>query len=354
MRCVARALRPVECRPTAHRARAARTWSGCVVGQRRARSSPRRRPGLDRSNTATGRRHASQETLIIAFESRGARRVRSSPRGKSADRPRSTRRAAWTGRGCVVGCGPTRGALPPHAVSQGSTASTPRQVGGTAFKRSSSLRSNPMARVARALRPVENRPTAHGARAAQRGLGDLAWLCCWPTWGALPSTPSAGAQPHQHRDRSASRPLRSLVTSFESCGARRARSSPRGELTDHPRSTRHAARTWRLGVVVSWANAGRAPFHAVGRGSTAPTPRQVGGTAFDRLHRPRLNPVACVARAFHPMENRPTSHGVRAAHGGLGVVVLWANAGRAPPHAAVRGLSAPAPRQVGGSVFRGY
>jgi len=181
-----------------------------------------------------------------------------------------------------------------------------------------------MARVARALRPVENRPTAHGARAAQRGLGNLAWLCCGPSRGALLPTSTAGPCPHQHRDRSAARhsggaghcvrfpwhasralyapwkvgqpptdhaprstnlatwrdgavgqrgarslPRRRpgldrtntaacwrhghqerLTTAFESHGARRARSSSRGEPADHRRSTLRAAGTWQLGVVV--------------------------------------------------------------------------------------------------------
>ena len=85
---------------------AARTLRGCAVGQHGAHCSPRYRTGLDRTNTATGRRHGIRGAFVLFFKSRGARRARSSARGKSANRPRSTLRAARTWRGCVVGeCG---------------------------------------------------------------------------------------------------------------------------------------------------------------------------------------------------------------------------------------------------------
>ena len=45
-------------------------------------------------------------------------------------------------------------------------------------------------------------------------------------------------------------------------------------------STEHARRG--LGVVVLWADVGRAPPHAVGWGSTAPTTQQVGNLGFER------------------------------------------------------------------------
>ena len=48
--------------------------------------------------------------------------------------------------------------------------------------------------------------------------------------------------------------------------------------------------------------------------------------------------------AFPAVEYRPTAHGARAAQCALGV--LWASAGRAPPHAVDRGPTAPIPRQV--------
>jgi len=82
---------------------AARTWRSCVVGQHGARSSPRRRPGLARINTTTSQRHELRAFLTTAFKSRAAHPARFPSRGVSADRPRSTHRAAWTWRGCAVG-----------------------------------------------------------------------------------------------------------------------------------------------------------------------------------------------------------------------------------------------------------
>ena len=92
-----------------------------------------------------------------------------------------------------------------HAVRQGSTAPTPRQVGSTDFRRLWLLRLEFAARSPRAFRPVGYRPTAHEARAP--GSADLSWLCCGLTRGALLPTPSAGARPHQHQDRPAARAL---------------------------------------------------------------------------------------------------------------------------------------------------
>ena len=163
----------------------------------------------------------------------------------------------------------------PHAVGRGLSASTSPQVSGTGFKRSWLPRSSPVPRVPRAFRPVEYRPTANGAHAAQRGLG----------------------------------------------------------------------------AVVLWANAEHVPPHAVGRGSTTSTSRQVGGKAFEEPSSPRSNPVARVPCAFRPVEYRLTAHGTRAAQRGLGVVALWANVKHVPPHAAGRGLRASTPRQASGTGF---
>ena len=96
---VPRAYRTMEKRPTARRARAARAWRGCGVGQRAARSSPRRRPRLDRTDCATGRLRLLQKIVIDAFKPRGARPACVSHHGVSADRPWSTARY---GHGVVV------------------------------------------------------------------------------------------------------------------------------------------------------------------------------------------------------------------------------------------------------------
>ena len=64
-----------------------------------------------------------------------------------------------------------------------------------------------------------------------------------------------------------------VIEAFESRSARPARASPRRSGSPPTEHTRAG----RLGVVVFAANAGRAPPHAVGRGSSSPTPHQVGG-----------------------------------------------------------------------------
>ena len=111
--------------PTQHACRAVRTWRGCVVAQRGARSSPCRRPGLDCTNIVTGRRYA--------FE------------------------IPWSAHSVLVLRGP------------------------------------------RAFCARECRPSTHGACVPRSA--DRAWLCCRPMRGALLPTPSAGARPHQHHDR---------------------------------------------------------------------------------------------------------------------------------------------------------
>ena len=65
--------------------------------------------------------------------------------------------------------------------------------------------------------------------------------------------------------------LKFIATYFESCGARPARFPPRGTSADLAQSTRAAQ--CGLGVVVLWANTGRALPHAVCQRSIAPTPR---------------------------------------------------------------------------------
>ena len=253
---------------------AVRTWRGCDVHQFVACSSRRHRPGLDRSNTATTRRHGLRRFVVTTFKSRGARPARFSPRGVSAARPRSTRTAQCR----------------------------------------------------------------------------LARLCCGPTQGALLTTSLARAQPHRHPEGRWHRPRSFVVTTCESRCARPARISPRAVSSDRPRSMRSAVRT---GVVVLWANAGRTPPHFVGQGSTALTSRQVGSMGFGRVWSRRLNPMAHGPRAFRLVEYRPIAHEACAAQCGLRVVVLCANAGRAPHHAVGKGSTAPTSQQVSGTDFDG-
>jgi len=107
-----------------------------------------------------------------------------------------------------------------------------------------------------------------------RALVDLTWLSARPTRGALHPTPLAEALLLRHRDRSVAAALaRRGHTLRVLCQAARARFAP--WRTNNP-PTEHA-RACGLGVVVFTANAGRAPAHAVGIGSTSTQSRQFGG-----------------------------------------------------------------------------
>ena len=90
----------------------------------------------------------------------------------------------------------------------------------------------------RALRPVENQPTAHGARAR------------WGTWrGCLRGQHATRSTPRrwlrlfftEHAPGQRLRLRSIVVTDFESRAARLARASPREEAADCPRSTRALA-----------------------------------------------------------------------------------------------------------------
>ena len=186
-----------------------RTW--LVVRQRGARSTPRRRPRLDRTNTVRSRRHELQKVLSATL--------------------------------VTVARGPC------------------------------------------AFRPARYRSTAHGARAPRSA--DLTWLCCGPT-AQRGARSSPRCRPGLDCNNTATGRWHELrkffFIAFEHRGARPARFLPRGVSADRPRSTRAAQ--CGLDVVVLWPNAGRAPPpppHGVGRGSTAPTPRQIGDTVLERL-----------------------------------------------------------------------
>ena len=137
----------------------------------------------------------------------------------------------------------------------------------------------------------------------------MAWLSSRPTQDALLPTPLAEALLHRHCARSTAAASKRCVHSLRSpCRAARARFAP-WKLGRPP--TEHASANG-FGVVVSAANAGRAPPHAVGRGSSAPTPRQVGGCGFEASWPKLPNPVPRGPRALRPVENRPTAHGASA------------------------------------------
>ena len=336
-----RALRPVENRPTAHGARARwRTWRGCLRGQRATRSTPRRWPRLFFTDTAPGRRLRLRNVVTsrstpVARGPRALRPVENRPTAHGA-------RARWrTWRGCLRG--------------QRATRSTPRRWPRLFFTDTApgrrlrlrsvvTTRSAPVARGPRALRPVENQ--ADRPRST-RALADLAWLSSRPTRDALHPTPLAEALLHRHRARSAAAASKRRDHRVRlPWRAARARFAP---WRTGRRPTEHA-RAGGLGVVVFAANARRAPPHAVGRGSSSPTPRQVGGCGFETSWPPLRLPWRAARARFAPwITGRPPTEHARA--GGLGVVVFAANARRAPPHAVGQGSSSPTPRQVGGCGF---
>ena len=133
-------------------------------------------------------------------------------------------------------------------------------------------------------------PTEHALRAAC-----LARLSARPTRVALRPSPLAEAPGGDTAPCRRLR-LRTFVTvSFKSRGARpAARHSSRGEPADRPQSTHCALRTWRGCLRV--ANSRRAPPHAVGRGSSSPPPRRIGGCGFGPSYPSLSSSVACSPR----------------------------------------------------------
>ena len=364
------ALRPVENRPTAHGARArCRTWRGCLRGHRATRSTPRRWPRLFFTDTASRRRLRLRNVVATVFDSRGAR-PRALPR-RTSRRPTEHVRAgglgvvvfsanAWHahptllteallhrhrarsaaaasyrrehrvrlpwraararfapwrtsrpptehtragGLGVVVFAANARRA-PPHAVGRGFSSSTLRQVAGGGFGTSCLPYSTPVVRSPCALRPVENRPTAHGACARCR-----TWRGCLRGHRATRSTPRRWPRLF-FTDTASRRRLRLRhVTKPRSAPVLRDPRAlrPVENQADGPHSTCALA---DFGVVVFAANARRAPLHAVDRGSSSSTPRQVGGCGFETSWLTRAIPVArgpCAPRSRGEPADRPRS-----------------------------------------------
>ena len=159
----------------------------------------------------------------------------------------------WTKRGCRCG-------------QRGFYSTTPRQVGGCGSETPYRKLPNSMARSARASPRGEpaDRPQSTCA------LADLAWLSSQPTRGALHPMPLAQALLQRHCARSAAAASIRRGHSFRSpCRAVRVGFGP--WRTGRP-PTEHAL-AGGLGMVVFAANAGRAPSHAIGRGSSSATLR---------------------------------------------------------------------------------
>ena len=201
-----------------------------------------------------------------------------------------------------------------------------------------------MPRGPRTLRPMENRPTAHGARAR------------WRTWrGCLCSQRGARSIPRRWPRLQFNAPspgwvirLRfHLTMAFESRARWPARASPCGEPADQPRSTSSLAE-------LAWLSSRPT------RGALHPTP-----CAEAHLHRHRARPAAAVskyhiqsfriscgaARARFALWTTGLPASVHALAGGLGVVVFAANAGRASSRTVCQGSSSMTPSQIGGCGF---
>ena len=182
------------------------------------------------------------------------------------------------------------GRAPSHAIRRGFRSPTPRQVGSCGFEATWSQLSNPVPCAPRALCPLKNWPTAHQTRLRLR------------TWrGCLHGHRGAHSTPHRWprlfcTDTAPGQRLRlrnNVTTASESSVTRSACASP---MENRPTATEHA-RAGGLGEVDLAVSAGRAPSHANRRGSCSPTPRQVGGCSFEATWRPQLSNPCRVARA---------------------------------------------------------
>ena len=126
-----------------------------------------------------------------------------------------------------------------------------------------------------------------------------------PTQVSLQPTPLAEALLHRHRTRSAAAALnvrnqrfRILWLAARACFASWRTSQPPIEQL----------RAGGLGVVVFAANTGRTAARAIGRGSSSPTPNQVGGCGFETSHAKLSPSPARGPLALRPVGNLPTAH----------------------------------------------
>ena len=167
------------------------------------------------------------------------------------------------------------GHKPPHGVGGGVSSLNLRQVGGCGFKATWPHPSSPVQRGPRELRPVENRSTAHGARAH------------WRPWrGCLRCQRRTRSTPHRWRRR-----IFIETASGTGCSARARWPHPTSPVprcqcelrpVENRRTTHGAlADSWRGCLRCQCSNAGRAPPHAVDRGVSSLKSRQVGGCGFE-------------------------------------------------------------------------
>ena len=344
----ARALHHVDNQPTAQRALvSARCVLGAVVCAANSRRAPPHAFGPSSSPTTLcqvgGCGFGMPLPSVFSPVAHGPRALRHVENQPTVQR-------ACTSR-CVLGavvCAANSRRAPPHAVGRGSSPLTPRFVGGCGFESSWPYLSHPVTRGARALRHVDNRPTAQRALVSARCV--LGAVVC--------AANSRRAPPHAF-GRSSSPPT---LCQVGGCGFETSLppvSSPvaRGRRALHHvenQPTAHRALVSArcvLGAVVCAANSRRAPPHAVGRSSSPPTPCQVGGCGFGPSLPSVSSPVARGPRALRHVENQPTAQRACTSRCVLGAVVCAANSRRAPPHAVGRSSSPPKPCQVGGCGF---
>ena len=182
--------------------------------------------------------------MTTASEPRAARPVRASPRGKPANRPRSTRALWWTWRGCLRG--------------QRASCSTPRRwprllrtdiVSGRRLRLRSIVTPDSKYRVARPVRASTCAEPAKRPRST-RALADSAWLSSRPTSDALHPTLLAKAPLHRHRTRPTAAGSKPCDQGFRApCRTARARFAP-WKTGRSP--TEHTKRSADLAWLSSW------------------------------------------------------------------------------------------------------
>ena len=198
---------------------------------------------------------------------------------------------------------------------------------------------------------MEYRPTAPGARAAQRrlcvvvllanarraaphvvGRGPTAPTAQHIGSGGFESSPSNRSNP-EARVSCAYRTMENRLTALGACAT----------------SAADFARGCGAGQLATRSSPRRRPRLACIDGATGRRqgPRKIVFTAFESHD-------ARTARISHFGASVDDARSTHCARRGLGLVVLWGNSRRAPPHAVGRGSAAPTARPVNGGNSKGY
>ena len=213
-----------------------RTWCGSVEAQRETRSSPRHRLGLNRTNTATDRRHGLRNFVVTAFGSRGARPAHSPPCGEYRPTVHEARAAQCVfGVGCVVGQREERSSPSRWLMLDCTNTATGR-----------GHRLWDVVAAAREFRDVQSaRFPLHGVsvdnpRSTGRAVRSSHGCVVGQHRARFSPRRRTGARPHQYHGSSVARASEGLKHCFQSRGARPARFrvvQNRSTATEHaPRS----------------------------------------------------------------------------------------------------------------------